>query len=202
MKWSLRRISPSLSLILLALSALSPVLSNGPTYFYITKPAAGDQWTQGSAHAASWIHAVDGVDIVDVELARMGSSGLIFAAREVPTSWGSLNLLLNDVPPGNDYYLVFLNVTHGLVYSISEKFTILPSTSTSANSSAQVAPNPTKPTVTITSGPGPLQTFEATFGPQAAGARSVTGSLADGRGVALMLSALAASILGGALIAL
>lgn len=57
----------------------------------------------------------------------------------------------------DDYYFVFLNVTHGVVYSVSERFTILDSTTASANSSAVLAPDASKPTVTVTGSPGPLQ---------------------------------------------
>lgn len=56
----------------------------------------------------------------------------------------------------DDYYLVFLNVTHGVVYSISDKFTILPPSGTSANTSQQVGPDTSKPTVTVTGSPGPF----------------------------------------------
>lgn len=65
-------------------SAVIRILTEHPhtAYFYITKPAAGDQWTQGQPHAANWIHAVDGVDVIDVELGRTSTSGLLLAARE------------------------------------------------------------------------------------------------------------------------
>ncbi|KAG8902104.1 hypothetical protein FRB99_004831 [Tulasnella sp. 403] len=183
---------------LLALASLVPIsIAMGPSYFHITRPAAGDQWTQGQAHAANWVHAVDNIDIVDVELARMSTSGLLLAAREVPTRWGSLNLLLGDVPPGDDYYLVFLNVTHGVVYSVSQKFTILPPDGTSANSTTQVAADPSKPTVTVTGAPGPLMSFAATYGPQAAGAASLWSGLADGRTTLMLVSGVMAAFLGG-----
>lgn len=177
-------------------------IAMGPSYFHINKPAAGDQWTQGQAHSTTWIHAVDNIEIVDVELARMGSSGLLFVSREVPTGWGSLNILLNDVPPGDDYYFVFLNVTHGVVYSVSERFTILDSSTASANSTAQLAPDASKPTVTVTGSPGPLQTWGTTFGPQAAGAVALWSGLADGRTTLTIVSALVSAALGGVMLVL
>lgn len=177
-------------------------IAMGPSYFLITKPAAGDQWPQGQAHSTTWKHAVDNIDVVDVELARIGSSGLLFVSREVPTSWGSLNVYLDSVPPGDDYYFVFLNVTHGGVYSISERFTILDSSSTSANSSAQLAPDASKPTVTVTGAPGPLQTWGTTFGPQAAGAVALWSGLADGRTTMVIASALVSAALGGVMLVL
>jgi len=183
---------------MLSLIALIPLsLAMAPSYFYITKPAAGDQWTQGQPHAATWIHAVDGVDIVDVELARMSTSGLLLAAREVPTRWGALNLLLGEVPPGDDYYLIFLNVTHGLVYSISDQFTILPAAVSSSNSSAEVDPDSVHPTVTVTGSPGPTMAFAATFGPQAAGAAALWRGLADGRTSMGMFYALVLGVIAG-----
>jgi len=188
------RLSP-----LLSLAVLAPLcLALGPSYFYITKPAAEDQWTQGQPHAANWVHAVDGIDIVDVEIGRTSTSGMLLVAREVPTKWGSLNLLLEDVPPGNDYYFIFLNVTHGLVYSVSDPFTILPASSTSANSTTEVAPDPSKPTVTVTGAPGPLMSFVETYGPQAAGAVALWSGLADGRTTMTFVFALVTSLLAGA----
>jgi hypothetical protein len=184
--------SPLLYLLLLPLS-----LALGPSYFYITKPAKGDQWTQGDAHATTWVHAVDGIDVVDVELGRTSTSGLLLGAREVPTRWGSLNLLLGDVPPGDDYYFIFMNVTHGLVYSVSEQFTILAASSSSSNSSSEIAPDPSKPTVTISGAPGPTMSFAATYGPQAAGALPLWGGLAAGQTTITLLSAVITSLLAG-----
>jgi len=189
------RLSLTSALAVLLILPLS--LANGPSYFYITKPAASDQWTQGQPHATNWIHAVDGIDVVDIELGRTSTTGLLLAAREVPTKWGSLNLLLGEVPPGDDYYLIFLNVTHGLVYSISDQFTILPADTSSANSSAQIAPDASKPTVTVTGAPGPTMLFAATYGPQAAGATALWGGLSDGRTTMTLASALAISLVAG-----
>jgi len=188
----------SLSSFLALASIVSFTLADGPSYFYITKPAGGDQWTQGEAHSTTWIHAVDGINIIDVELARMSTSGLLLAAREVPTSWGSINLEFSGVPPGDDYYFIFMNVTHGIVYSISDPFTILPSNATSANSTSEIAPDPSKPTVTVTGSPGPLQTFAATFGPQAAGAVALWSGLADGRTTMMIVGSVVAAVIGGA----
>jgi len=192
-----------MKLSLLACLALLPIsLAIGPTYFYITKPALGDQWTQGQAHDLTWIHAQDNIDTVDVELARMSTSGLLFAAREVPTKWGSVNVLLGNVPAGDDYYFIFLNVTHGAVYSISPQFSILDASSSSSNSTSELAADATKPTVTVTGAPGPLQTFAATFGPQAAGALSIWNGMAEGRTTFMIISALFTALLTGIMLAL
>jgi len=188
-----------LSFSLLPLLALIPISTAvGPSYFYITRPAAGDQWTQGDPHAATWIHANDDINIVDVELARMSTSGLLLAAREVPTRWGSLNLEFGSVPPGDDYYLVFLNVTHGEVYSISEKFTILAASSSSANSTAQVAPVANKPTVTVIGTPGPLMTFAQTFGVDASSAVDLQVS----KSTMMLISIFTTAFLGGTMLLL
>jgi len=192
-----------MKLSLLPFLALLPLsLAIGPTYFYITKPAASDQWSQGAAHAVNWIHAQDDIDTIDIELARMSTSGLLFAAREVPTKWGSINVLLGNVPAGDDYYFIFLNVTHGAVYSISPQFSVLDTSASSANATTEVANDPTKPTVTVTGAPGPLQTFGATFGPQAAGALSIWSGMAEGRTTFIILSAIFTALLTGVMIVL
>jgi len=191
------RLSFTQALTVLSLLPLS--IANGPSYFYITKPAAKDQWTQGQPHAVNWIHAVDEIPVIDIELGRTSTSGLLLGAREVPTGWGSINLLLGEVPPGDDYYLIFLNVTHGLVYSISEQFTILPANVSSVNSTNELAPDSTKPTVTITGAPGPTMQFAQTYGPTAASASSILRGIKDGHGRSTMTvcTALAASVLAG-----
>ncbi|KAG8989153.1 hypothetical protein FRB95_003849 [Tulasnella sp. JGI-2019a] len=184
-------LTPALTVLLLL------PLSLASSYFLVTKPAQQDQWTQGQPHAVNWIHGADGIDVIDMELGRTSTSGLLLAAREVPTSWGSLNLLFGNVPPGDDYFLVFLNVTHGLVYSISPMFSILPAAVSSANTSAQIAPDPSKPTVTVTGAPGPTMSFAATFGPQADGAAALWSGLADGRTTMILMTGIAISLVAG-----
>ena len=124
---------------------------------------------------------MDGVNYLDLELTRMSVDGLILVARDgpsptsvtsafrlifffslspVPAASGGINLALNSVPPGDDYFLLFVNSTHGLMYGTSQQFSI--TSSGSGNTSAQ--PIPKKPTVTISGGPNPTAQFAATFG--------------------------------------
>ncbi|KAG8936136.1 hypothetical protein FRC02_004454 [Tulasnella sp. 418] len=169
-----------------ALVALIPTsLAMGPSYFHIRKPVQKDQWDQGKPHAVTWVHAVDNIDMIDIEFARLSTAGLLFAARDVPTRWGALNIELNGVPPGDDYFVVCLNATNGIVYSISDPFSILPPSSSSSTDPNAIAPDPSKPTVTVTGTPNPTQQWAQTFGPQAAGAMSlVHGDHHIGRSIA------------------
>ncbi|KAH8979423.1 hypothetical protein EDB86DRAFT_3088950 [Lactarius hatsudake] len=70
----------------------------------------------------------------------MSTDGLILVARDVPSSSGGLNIALNSVPAGDDYFLLVLNSTHWH------------------------HPLASKPTVTLSGGPNPTAQFAATFG--------------------------------------
>jgi len=115
----------------------------------------------GVANPVTWTKGVkDGVAMVDVELSRLSQDGLIFVARNVPGK-SSLNIVLQDVPPGDDYFLIFINSTHGVLHGTSPRFTILPS-STSPNST-QPSPISGAATVTVNGGPDPTLPFATTF---------------------------------------
>ncbi|TFY68458.1 hypothetical protein EVJ58_g1008 [Rhodofomes roseus] len=62
----------------------------------------------------------------------------------------SINVYIQDVPTGDDYYVMFVNYTHGLLYTASNTFTI----SDSADASAP-SPDASAPTVTISGAPNP-----------------------------------------------
>jgi hypothetical protein len=127
----------------------------------VTSPTKGVQWANGQTYPVSWTKGLlDGIDFIDLELTRMQSDGLILIARDIPSSSGGINLALSSVPVADDYFLLFLNSTHGIMYGTSLTFSIVDSTS--SNSSAQSIPS--KPTVTITGGPNPTAQFAATFG--------------------------------------
>lgn len=87
--------------------------------------------------------------------------------RKVPVNAAGLPIILRDVPAGDDYYVTFINSTHGLMYSLSQRFTILP------NSSGQSSSNPpfskrgkqTLATVTVSGAPNPTSGFAYTFAP-------------------------------------
>ena len=112
------------------------------------------------------------------------------------TSTGALNLFINNVPPGDDYYLLFINSTHGVMYAASQRFAI----ADSGNGSAP-APASGAPTVTVTTGPNPTQGFATTFpasanGVAAPGWRAVEGARTQ---LGLLAGVVAACVLGGAI---
>ncbi|KAF7295195.1 hypothetical protein MIND_01058300 [Mycena indigotica] len=146
--------------LLLAASALSPASG----YFVVTSPSLNDQWVNGETHQVSWSKgAKDGVTSFDIEMSQLSATGLTLIAKNVPSSDGdqkSINILLQDVPPGNDYFLLFLNSTHGVMHGTSPRFTILPAGS---NGNISSTTNPKAATVTVSGSPNPTQAFATTF---------------------------------------
>ena len=82
----------------------------------------------------------------------------------VPSAPGAVNIFLQDIPDGDDYYLLFLNSTHGIMYGSSLQFSI----ATTGNGS-NPSPNPTVSTVTVSGSPNPTAVFATTFPPSANG---------------------------------
>ncbi|TFK64510.1 hypothetical protein BDN72DRAFT_263867 [Pluteus cervinus] len=149
-------------------SALAISPSSG--YFVINDPQLGTQWSNGQDNLATWEKGVlDGIPYFDIEMARLSQDGLTYVASNVPATTSSLNIHLQDVPPGDDYFLVFLNSTAGIMHSTSKRFTILSSSSPTSSSSSTTTPpplpnpNPNAPTVTISGSPNPTQPFATTF---------------------------------------
>ena len=110
-----------------------------------------------------------------------------------PGSTGSLNLFLQDVPTGDDYYLLFLNSTHGVMYGASQRFAI-------SDTGNGTVPTPAAgaPTVTISGGPNPTVGFATTFPPSNNGVsalRTVEGARMQLWAVA---SVVAVCVFGGA----
>ncbi|GJJ09065.1 hypothetical protein Clacol_003287 [Clathrus columnatus] len=142
-----------------AVSSLRAVLSNSPPYFVINEPSKSIQWGNNITNYATWtIDASNEISVFDVELGRLSTDGLQFIARNVPISAPGLPIMLQDVPSGDDYYLIFLNVTHGVVYSVSQRFSILSSGNSLSNPSK--APSVKKrnqalATVTVSGAPNP-----------------------------------------------
>ncbi|KAF9488273.1 hypothetical protein BDN71DRAFT_1347562, partial [Pleurotus eryngii] len=66
----------------------------------------------------------------------------------VPNTVHSLNVFLQDVPPRDDYFLLFVNSTHGVLHTTSKRFSVV-----SLDSGA--APDSYAPTVTISGTPNP-----------------------------------------------
>ncbi|KIM35382.1 hypothetical protein M413DRAFT_449769 [Hebeloma cylindrosporum] len=142
-------------------------------YFIITSPAAQSQWQNNAANLVSWEKGVlDDIYGFDVEMARMSKDGLTLVARNVPATQKRLNIFLQDVPAGDDYFLIFINSTHGVMHATSSKFTIL--ASSASPSSTPPSPAEGIPTVTVSGSPNPTQLFATTFPAIASGAlRSV-----------------------------
>ncbi|KAF8268482.1 hypothetical protein EI94DRAFT_1771571 [Lactarius quietus] len=127
----------------------------------VTSPTKGAQWANNGTFPVSWVKGVlDGVDYIDLELTRVSTDGLILIARDIPASSGGINLALSSVPVADDYFLLFLNSTHGIMYGTSLAFSIV----NPGAGNTSVKPIPSKPTVTITGGPNPTAQFVATFG--------------------------------------
>ncbi|KAI0267572.1 hypothetical protein BGY98DRAFT_903377, partial [Russula aff. rugulosa BPL654] len=127
--------------------------------FQITYPTSDAEVQNGQPFPITWTKGVyDGIDIFDLELTRMSVDGLILAARDIPSSSGGINVVLNSVPSGDDYFLLFLNSTHGGLYANSPKFSIVDS-----GGNSTVKPLPSKPTITVSGGPNPTAQFATTF---------------------------------------
>ncbi|THH28566.1 hypothetical protein EUX98_g5630 [Antrodiella citrinella] len=149
---------PSSVLSLLLAWCLIPA-ANANMYLIINDPAQGAQWSNGAANHISWTKGLlDGVNSFDIELSRLSVDGLIYVASYVPSISPSLNVMMTDVPPGDDYFLLFVNSTVGLKYGTSSMFSIR----TSSNATT-TTPDPTAPTVTISGSPNSLSTFATTF---------------------------------------
>ncbi|KAG5638688.1 hypothetical protein H0H81_010913 [Sphagnurus paluster] len=139
-------------------------------YFVITEPTRSEQWLNGAANPVSWVKGVnDGIAFFDVEMARLSTDGLTLVARNVPASNTSLNIFLQDVPAGDDYFLMFVNSTHGLMYSSSARFTVL---AAGATLSGKSHPSPISgvETVTVSGAPNPTLPFATTFAAVGSGA--------------------------------
>ncbi|KAI0791116.1 hypothetical protein C8Q75DRAFT_805976 [Abortiporus biennis] len=176
---------------------LFPVAYAG-TYFVIQEPAQGTQWTNNAANRVTWTKGLlDGVDVVDVEMSRLSQDGLIFVARDVPSNLHALNIFIQDVPPADDYFLLFINSTHGVMYASSPQFAIVNSGASNATASS---PDPTVPTVTVSGSPNPTQVFATTFPPSANGAMLPTWQLIQGSGMQMfaLMSTLLICLFGGA----
>ena len=71
-------------------------------------------------------------------------------------------MYLQDVPAGDDYFLIFINSTNGILHATSSRFEILAASST-PTASASLTAAPGVATVTVSGGPNPTQQFSTTF---------------------------------------
>jgi hypothetical protein len=104
---------------------------------------------------------LDGIVSFDVEMARLSTDGLTLVAKNVPAAQESLNILVQDLPSGDDYFLMIINSTHGVMYATSPRFSILDSGSNPTKGGLQ--PDGAAPTVTVSGGPNPTKAFATTF---------------------------------------
>lgn len=150
-------------------------------YFVVLEPRMGSEWQNDRTHLVRWTKGLlDGIDSFDVEILRLSVEGLYYVARDgaffsptscarvsnhtpVPTKGGALNLAIRDVPIGDDYFLVFLNSTHGLVHATSSRFSITPFSAENESSSQQPDPDWRAATVTVSGVPNPTVGFLTTF---------------------------------------
>ncbi|KAF9222749.1 hypothetical protein BS17DRAFT_783332 [Gyrodon lividus] len=137
-------------------------------YFIVNQPGASSSWATDSPYPVSWTKGLlDGIDTFDIELTRLHADGLYLVVKDVPSTFKTLNVLLQDVPAGDDYFLLCLNSTHGITYSVSSRFSV-------TNSSySNPSPDASAPTVTVSGAPDPLKLFAATLGPDANGVSSL-----------------------------
>lgn len=110
------------------------------------------QWNKG---------LLDGVNGFDVEMARLSTEGLTLIAKNVPAQQQSLNIFIQDIQPGDDYFLIFMNSTHGVMHATSPRFSVLAAGGNPSNKGS--SPNDAVPTVTVSGAPDPTKAFVTTF---------------------------------------
>jgi len=138
-------------------------------YFIIESPVNGTQLVNNVTSAISWTKGVDdGIFGFDLEMTRMSTDGLYLIARNVLSKPNAINILFEDVPPGDDYFLLFINSTIGQMYAISSTFSILAADATPS----VTPPSPVGgvPTVTASGTPIPTPLFATTFATLPSGA--------------------------------
>jgi len=153
---------------LLIFTLVFSLLSSVHAYFIVNQPGSSTLWANGSPYPLQWTKGLnDGIGSFDLEIARLSQDGLYLIAQNVPTTHNTLNILMQDVPEGDDYFVVCLNSVSGVIYSVSSRFSI-------TNSSVQNPyPDSSVPTVTISGAPSPTSNFATTLGPPVNGARSL-----------------------------
>ncbi|KAH9911781.1 uncharacterized protein BXZ73DRAFT_82634 [Epithele typhae] len=151
---------PAAFLALLCAWSLLPVAH--ATYLVINAPAKGTQWVNGATNPISWTKGLlDSVSTFDIEMSRMSDDGLIYVARNVDCSLskGNLNVALQDVPTGDDYYLLFIDSAHGILYGTSPRFSIV----AAENATATPTPVSGAATASLSGGANPTVGFATTF---------------------------------------
>ncbi|KAK0440411.1 uncharacterized protein EV420DRAFT_1650541 [Desarmillaria tabescens] len=143
----------------------------GFSYFIINEPQASAKWPNDAANVVTWEKGVlDDITHFDIELMRLSQDGVTYVAYNVeayPTSPKSLNIYLKDIPAGDDYFLLFLNSTHGIMHCLSSRFSIVNATDVTSSATAPATLDTSIPTVTISGSPDPTKGFVTTFASKA-----------------------------------
>ncbi|KIJ41888.1 hypothetical protein M422DRAFT_31539 [Sphaerobolus stellatus SS14] len=148
-------------------------------YFVVNTPSKGDKWVNDQVNYVTWTigrNDQNPVSVFDLELVRLSAEGINYIAKNVPVGAPGLPLELHDVPAGDDYFLVFINSTHGLEYAMSNQFTIL--SDGSDNGTSIKTPSTKKgqsllATVTVNGPPNPTNPFIHTFAPTSGSPRTI-----------------------------
>jgi len=112
----------TLSFFFLAL--VFSLLSVTRAYFLIDQPSESTTWANGSPYPVTWNKGkLDGIYTFSLELIRLQGNGLYYVAQNVPQTMNTVNVLLENVPAGDDYFIVCLNSTDGVIYAVSSRFT-------------------------------------------------------------------------------
>ncbi|KAG1726739.1 hypothetical protein EDD22DRAFT_982791 [Suillus occidentalis] len=129
-------------LVLLLSSLISSLTKNRgcacASDFGVNQPGSSTSWKNGSPYPVTW------------DITRLSRGGIYFVAKALPITMSSLNVVLQDVPAGDDYFLICMNATVGRTYSVSSRFSVTDANATGSNPMAH---------------PGPLSAFAQTFGP-------------------------------------
>ncbi|KAK0197981.1 hypothetical protein F5146DRAFT_1017709 [Armillaria mellea] len=171
-----------------------------PAYFVINEPQLSAQWSNGAVNVVTWAKGVeDDITSFDMEMLRLSQDGVTYIAYNVealPSSPKSLNIYLQDIPTGDDYFLIFLNSTLGLTHCVSSRFAIANATDVTSSASPSATPVSSIPTVTVSGSPNPTKGFATTF---ASKASSIVFGITSGHkcGGAMML---AGAVVGAALV--
>ncbi|KAK0485284.1 hypothetical protein EDD18DRAFT_704250 [Armillaria luteobubalina] len=171
------------------------------SYFMVKEPREGAQWSNSAVNVLEWEKGVwDGVTHFDVEMTRMSEDGITYIAYNVPaqpSSPTSLNIYLEDVPTGDDYFVLLINSTHGVMHCLSPRFSIVNATASASSASSSVTPDSSIATVTVSGAPDPTKGFVTTF---ASRASSVVWGV--GRGQAYGGATLVVGVVVGAMMVL
>jgi len=138
-------------------------------YFLIQSPGNTTQLVNNVANVITWTKGVDdGIFGFDLEMTRMSVDGLFLIARNVLSAPGAINIYFENVPPGDDYFFLFINSTIGQMYALSSTFSILAADGTP--SVTPPSPSGSVPTVTVSGTPTPTPLFATTFATLPSGA--------------------------------